>query len=85
MLGKSKPKIFFEMVGLDRDESQGIIRRKSPTKQIQDYLVLICCHGQKSRFIGDGIPPFNRNPCNGNMNPYCWVDDHPLLYGNNMK
>ena len=42
------------------------------------------CHGQKSRFIGDGKPPtFNRNPYNGYINPYYWVDDHPLLYGNN--
>ena len=29
------------------------------------------------------IPPFNRNPYNGYINPYYWVDDHPLLYGNN--
>ena len=37
----------------------------------------------KSRYIGDGHPTFNRNPYNGNINPYYWVDDHPLLYGNN--
>ena len=37
----------------------------------------------KSRYIGDGHPTFNRNPYNGYINPYCWVDDHPLLYGNN--
>ena len=37
----------------------------------------------KSRYIGDGHPTFNRNPYNGYMNPYYWVDDHPLLYGNN--
>ena len=41
------------------------------------------CHGQKSRFFGDGHPTFNRNPNNGYINPYYWVDDHPLLYGNN--
>ena len=41
------------------------------------------CHGQKSRFVGDGHPTFNRNPYNGYINPYYWVDDHPLLYGNN--
>ena len=23
------------------------------------------------------------NPYNGYINPYYWVDDHPLLYGNN--
>ena len=40
------------------------------------------CHGQKSRFLGDGRPPtFNDgNPYNGYINPYYWVDDHPLLY-----
>ena len=37
----------------------------------------------KSRYIGDGHPTFNRNPSNGYINPYYWVDDHPLLYGNN--
>ena len=26
---------------------------------------------------------FYRNPYNGYINPYYWVDDHPLLYGNN--
>ena len=35
-----------------------------------------------SRYIGDGHPTFNRNPYNGYINPYYWVDDHPLLYGN---
>ena len=30
-----------------------------------------------------GHPTFNRNPYNGYINPYYWVDDHPLLYGNN--
>ena len=41
------------------------------------------CAMVKSRYIGDGHPTFNRNPYNGYMNPYYWVDDHPLLYGNN--
>ena len=36
-----------------------------------------------SRYVGDGHPTFNRNPYNGYINPYYWVDDHPLLYGNN--
>ena len=40
---------------------------------------------QKSRFLGDGHPTFSRNPYNynGYINPYYWVDDHPILYGNN--
>ena len=34
-----------------------------------------------SRFVGDGHPTFYRKPYNGYINPYYWVDDHPLLYG----
>ena len=44
------------------------------------------CHGQKVAILGMVIPPFNRNPYksyNGYINPYYWVDDHHLLYGNN--
>ena len=41
------------------------------------------CAMVKSRYIGDGHPTFNRNPFNGYINPYYWVDDHPLLHGNN--
>ena len=32
--------------------------------------------------MGD-LPPLIGNPYNGYRNPYYWVDDHPLLYGNN--
>ena len=39
--------------------------------------------GSKLLVLGMVIQPFNRNPYNGYINPYCWVDDHPLLYGNN--
>ena len=41
------------------------------------------CAMVKSRYIRDGHPTFNRNPYNGCITPYYWVDDHPLLYGNN--
>ncbi len=41
------------------------------------------CAMVKSRYIGDGHHTFNRNPCNWYIKPYYWVDDHPLLYGNN--
>ena len=41
------------------------------------------CAMVKSPYIGDGHPTFNRNPYNGYINPYYWVDDRPLLYGNN--
>ena len=39
------------------------------------------CHGQKSLYWG-WSSTLNRNPYNGYINPYYWVDDHPLLYGN---
>ena len=41
------------------------------------------CAMVKSRYIWDGHPTFNRNPYNWYIKPYYWVDDHPLLYGNN--
>ena len=42
-------------------------------------------HGQKSRFVGDKfIPPLIGIPIMGPSKPLrTWVDDHPLLYGNN--
>ena len=43
--------------------------------------ITFICAMVKSRYIGDGHPTFNRNPYNGYINPYYWVDDHPLLYG----
>ena len=46
-------------------------------------MAILICAMVKSRYIGDGHPTFNRNPYNGYINPYYWVDDHPLLYGNN--
>ena len=56
------------------------IKEGSPAHKTQVKM----CHGQKWRFFGDGKPhTFNRNPYNGYINPYYWVDDHPLLYGNN--
>ena len=46
-------------------------------------LMIYICAMVKSRYIGDGHPTFNRNPYTGYINPYFWVDDHSLLYGNN--
>ena len=43
------------------------------------------CAMVKNRYIEDGHTTFNRNPYNGYMNPYYWVNDHPLLYGNNVS
>ena len=34
----------------------------------------------KSRYIGDGHPTFNRNPYNGYINPYYWVDEFIPYY-----
>ena len=49
----------------------------------QKLTAWITCAMVKSRYIGDGHPTFSRNPYNGYINPYYWVDDHPLLYGHN--
>ena len=37
----------------------------------------------KVAILGMVIQPLIGNPYNGYINPYYWVDDHPLLYGNN--
>ena len=40
--------------------------------------------GSKVLVLGMGdLQPLIGNPYNGYINPYYWVDDHPLLYGNN--
>ena len=38
--------------------------------------------GSKLVVLGMVIQPLIGNPYNGYINPYYWVDDHPLLYGN---
>ena len=40
------------------------------------------CAKVSTPYIGDGHPPFIGYPYNGHINPYYWVDDHSLLYGN---
>ena len=39
--------------------------------------------GSKLVVLGMVIHPLIGNPYSGYINPYYWVDDHPLLYGNN--
>ncbi len=39
--------------------------------------------GSKLLVLGMVIQPLIRNPYNGYIDHYYWVDDHPLLYGNN--
>ena len=41
------------------------------------------CPALRANHLCHGHPILNRNPYNGYINPYYWVDDHPLLYGNN--
>ena len=43
----------------------------------------LCEPGSKLLVLGMVIQPSIGNPYNGYINPYYWVDDHPLLYGNN--
>ena len=54
-------------------------------KQPQILLLFFsrCEPGSKLPALGMVIQPLIGNPCNGYINPYYWVDDHPLLYGNN--
>ena len=42
----------------------------------------LCEPGSKLLVLGMVIQPLIGNPYNGYINPYYWVDDHPLLYGN---
>ncbi len=46
-------------------------------------ILRLCEPGSKLLVLGMAIQPLIRNPYNGYINPYYWVDDHPLLYGNN--
>ena len=64
-----------------------------PTEELQTpsawwlmfYGILTCSYepGSKLVVLGMAIPPLIGNPYNGYINPYYWVDDGPLLYGNN--
>ena len=46
--------------------------------------ITICAMVKRRVFLGMGdLPPLIGNPYNGYINPYYWVDDHPLLYGDN--
>ena len=40
------------------------------------------CQGQKSHFMGNGHPTFNRESLCWVYKPYYWVDDHPLYWNN---
>ena len=49
----------------------------------QVYIYIIYVPGSKLHILGMVIRPLIGNPYNGYINPYYWVDDHPLSYGNN--
>ena len=44
---------------------------------------IMCVPGSELLILGMVIPPLIGNPYNGYINHYDWVDDHPLLCGNN--
>ena len=46
-------------------------------------VMMRCARVDQLPMLGMVIPPLIGNPYNGHINPYHWVDDHPLLYGNN--
>ena len=47
---------------------------------IQTIYDVTICAMVKSRYIGDGHPTFNRNPYNGYINSYYWVDEFIPYY-----
>ena len=47
------------------------------------FLAFSFVPGSKLVVLGMVIQPLIGNPYSGYINPYYWVDDHPLLYGNN--
>ena len=59
------------------------IKHRSP-QEVSGCLGL-CLYEPWSKLVvlGMAIPPLIGNPYNGYINPYCWVDGHPLLCGNN--
>ena len=48
-----------------------------------DFVKTICASVKSCVFLAMVIQPLIGNPYNGYINSYYWVDDHPLLYGNN--
>ena len=72
----------YQKGGTCNDSPKNLENKTNSIKHPVGLKAFICAM-VKSRYIGDGHPIFNRNPYNGYINPYYWVDDHPLLYGNN--
>ena len=57
--------------------------RKTCTPNTSAKHLLRCARVDQLLVLGMVIQPLIGNPYNGYINPYYWVDDHPLLYGNN--
>ena len=57
---------------------------KGVSFEVKPKFTFLCEPGSiNSLVLGDGRPPtFSREWPFGYINPYYWVDDHPLLYGN---
>ncbi len=65
---------------------EGYYPRKLPGKSIPAFQAKVLTTyepGSKLLVLGMVIQPLIGNPFNGYINPYYWVDDDPLLYGNN--
>ena len=43
-------------------------------------IIIICARVDQLPILGMVIPPFNRNPYNGYINPYYWVDEFIPYY-----
>ena len=76
------------LVFFPRGSKTEIRRPKDPTVQntwrnTKQKILDLNYTPRKTNILGMVIQLFNRNPFHGYKNPYYWVDDHPLLYGNN--
>ena len=70
--------VFFGEANYRTSGSKGVGDTPSST-----WSSLVSCEpGSKLLVLGMVIPPLIGNPYNEDINPYYWVDDHPLLYGN---
>ncbi len=70
-------KVYRKKRDIERISSMQLANCIIKTTTIQTYEP-----GSKLVVLGMVIPPLIGNPYNGYLNPYYWVDDHPL-YGNN--
>ena len=62
------------------------LQGKNQKKNCKNIFETICARVDQLLVLGMGdLQPLIGNPCNGYVNPYYWVDDHPLLYGNNVS